>query len=98
GLQVIDVSNPTNCVLVGRVDPPGFRGMPGFARGVAVSGNYAYVADPGAAFGSVLLGGLHVIDVSNPSNCVLVGSCATSDAPIGVAVSGNYAYVASFAG
>ena len=52
-------------------------------------------AGAGVLFGSILLGGLHVIDVSNPSNCVLVGSCATLDAPIGVAVSGNYAYVTS---
>ena len=39
GLQVIDVSNPTNCVRVGGYDTSGY------ALGVAVSGNYAYVAD-----------------------------------------------------
>ena len=42
----------------------------GNARGVAVSGNYAYVADGGA--------GLQVIDVSNPANCVRVGGYNTS--------------------
>ena len=98
GLQVIDVSNPLNCVRVGGFDPPGFGGMMGFARAVAVSGNYAYVADTGAVGAPVLVGGLHVIDVSDPTNCVLVGSCATVAAPFAVAVSGNYAYVVGFSG
>ena len=66
GLQVIDVSNPANCVRVGGYDT-------GFAVGVAVSGNYAYVAD--------LFAGLQVIDVSNPTNCVRVGGYDTSDLP-----------------
>jgi len=91
GLQVINVSNPTNCVRVG--------GTSGDAPGVAVSGNYAYVADREA--------GLQVIDVSNPTNCVHVGGCKTrrvtwrlTDVDFrgharAVAVSGNYAYVAS---
>ena len=42
----------------------------GYAWGVAVSGNYAYVADDAA--------GLQVIDVSNPANCVRVGGYDTS--------------------
>ena len=36
---MIDVSNPANCVRVGGYDTSGY------AFGVAVSGNYAYVAD-----------------------------------------------------
>ena len=58
----------------------------GDAWDVRVVGNYAYVAT-GA-------GGLAVIDVSNPTNCVQVGSRDTQDFAYGVAVSGNYAYVA----
>jgi hypothetical protein len=80
GLEVIDVSNPANCVRVG-----GYA-TSGRANGVAVSGNYAYVADYDA--------GLQVIDVSNPTNCVRVGGYDTSGFAVGVAVSGNYAYVA----
>ena len=53
---------------------------------LAVSGNYAYVADP--AFG------LQVIEVSNPANPRRVGGYNTSGQAMGVAVSGNYAYVA----
>jgi hypothetical protein len=39
GLQVIDVSNPANCVRVGGHDTSGA------AYDVEISGNYAYVAD-----------------------------------------------------
>ncbi len=53
---------------------------------MAVSGNYAYVADADA--------GLQVIDVSNPANPQRVGGYDTSGYAYGVAVSGNYAYVA----
>jgi len=59
GLQVIDVSNPSSPVLIGSVDTPGF------ARGVTVTGDTAYVAD--------WSNGLQVIDVSNPSSPVLIG-------------------------
>jgi hypothetical protein len=79
-LQVIDVSNPTNCVRVGGYDTSGS------AYGVAVSGNYAYVADYTA--------GLQVIDVSNPTHCVRVGGYYTSGAAWGVAVAGNRIFVA----
>ena len=83
GLQIIDVTSPTNCVRVG-----GYATR-GPARSVAVAGNYAYVANESYE-------GLQVIDVSNPANCVRVGG-RTND-PGGyaseVAVAGNYAYVA----
>jgi hypothetical protein len=77
---VIDVSNPSNPREVGYFDTPVV------ARGVYVSGNYAYVAD-----GYL---GLRVIDVSNPSNPREVGYFDTPDRAWGVYVSGNYAYVA----
>jgi hypothetical protein len=55
---------------------------------VAVSGDYAYVAD-GAT-------GLRVINVSTPTNPQEVGFFDTAQAALGVAVSGNYAYVADY--
>ncbi len=71
-------------------DPVLIGQWPGWPRGpacgVAVSGNYAYVADEDA--------GLQVIDVSNPANPQRVGGYDTSGYANGVAVSGNYAYVA----
>ena len=39
GLQAIDVSDPLNPTIIGSVDTPGF------ARGVAIIGNSAFVAD-----------------------------------------------------
>ena len=56
------------------------------ALGVAVSGNYVYVADGGA--------GLLVIDVSNPANPQRVGGFDTSGGAVKVAVSDGYAYLA----
>jgi hypothetical protein len=80
GLQVIDVSNPANPHRVGGYDTSGW------AAGVAVSSDKAYVADGGF--------GLQVIDISNPANPQRVGGYDTSGRAFGVAVSGNYAYVA----
>jgi len=47
-LQVLDVSNPANPQWVGGYDTSGY------ADGVAVSGNYAYVAD--GSWGLIILG------------------------------------------
>jgi hypothetical protein len=67
---------------------PTFKGSydtPGFAHGVALSGNYAYVAD--------YTSGLQVIDISDPSNPTFKGSYDTPGSAREVAVSFNYAYV-----
>jgi len=80
GLFIIDVSNPVNPVLMGSFDTPGQ------AIDIAVSGNYAYVADAGS--------GLHIINVSNPANPTLVGTYNTPGQAYGVFLSGNFAYVA----
>ena len=62
----------------------------GTARGVAVSGGYAYVADGN--------GGLVVVDVSDPANPTYAGGYDTSGYAYGVAVAGGYAYVADYNG
>ena len=79
GLQIIDVSNKANPVLVRSITL-------GNANGVAVSGNYSYVA----AYDT----GLQIVDISNKANPTLVGSYNTPGLARGVAVSDNYAYVA----
>jgi hypothetical protein len=56
GLVVLDVRDPTAPRKIG-----GY-GIGGFFSAVAVSGNYAYVQEPGSA------GGLHVIDISDPAH------------------------------
>ncbi len=84
GLRIIDVSNPANPNEVGYYNTASNGGSVVF--GVAVSGNYAYMAG-----GS---DGLRIIDVSNPSSPKEVGFYDTGGFTRGVAVSGNYAYVA----
>ncbi len=65
----------------------GFSYTPGGpARGVAVSGEYAYVADEDF--------GLHIIDVSDPAHPAEVGFYDTPGDDFDVAISGGYAYVA----
>ena len=61
-----------------------------YAWDVAVSGNYAYVADEDA--------GLHIIDITNPQNPVLAGICDTPGNALSVVVSGDHAYVADLSG
>jgi hypothetical protein len=78
---VIQVSNPTKPQRVGGCNTIAY------AQGVAVSGNYVYVAEGGA--------GLEVIDVSDPANPRRVGGYDdTRGYARDVTVSGNYAYVA----
>jgi len=66
----------------------GFYDTPGKANGVAVAGNYAYVADSGS--------GLRVVNIANPAAPSEVGFYVTPGDAMGVAVSGNYAYVADY--
>jgi hypothetical protein len=80
GLIVVDVSDPTHPHRVGSVP------LLGYAKGVFVSGGYAYVADGYA--------GLRVIDVSDPAHPHEVGFYDTPSYAKGVFVSGGYAYVA----
>jgi hypothetical protein len=79
GLQVFDVSNPTNPVLIG-----GYN-LIGYVFGVQVVGNYAYLANYSA--------GLRLLDVSNPANPLEAGGIVLTQT-FDVQVAGNYAYVA----
>ncbi len=58
GLQIIDLSNPSNLVRVGQLATLG--------EAVRVQGNYAYVAAGNS--------GLQIVDVSNPASPMLVGT------------------------
>ena len=82
GLQVINVSDPTNPTLAGNYDTSGS------AQGIYVTGGYAYVADYSS--------GLQVINVSDPANPNLTGNYDTAGAVYAydVYVSGGYAYLA----
>ena len=79
-LEVVDISDPSNPVELGKIVTPSVVG------GVAVSGSYAYVANGNA--------GLRIIDISSPSSPQEVGFFDTGDAALDVTISGSYAYVA----
>ncbi len=81
GLLVIDVSNPSEPILIGSI-----RSNSRYPWGVAVSGNYAYVADGNF--------GLQIFDVSNPTRLTSLGHLPTPDGAWDVAVSGGVAYLA----
>ena len=66
--------------------PKGTFYISGFAYGVTVVGNYAYVADND--------NGLQIIDISDPTAPSLTGTFDTSGFAYDVTVVGNYAYVA----
>ena len=57
----------------------------GYMNAVSVVGNYAYV---------VGVNGLKIVDISNPSNPIIKGTCNTGSS-YQVAVAGQYAYVVS---
>ena len=79
-MQIIDISNLANPILKGNYNTSGY------AYGVQVVGNYAYVADDSK--------GLQIIDISNLANPILKGNYDTSGSAYGVQVVDNYTYVA----
>jgi len=73
------VNDPTNPTLVGRCNTPGF------AYGVTISGNYAYVADYDS--------GLIIINIEDPANPTLVKNYYVGGHTYAVAISGDYVYL-----
>src|SRR6266540_422253 len=83
---VIDIRNPTNPQVLGEYIGAlhQFQGQR-FGLGVAVSGNYGYVADGDAGF--------QVISVANPTVPQRVGGFDATASAWDLAVSGGYGYV-----
>ncbi len=82
GLRVVDIADPAHPASLGGYDTPGN------ANRVAVSGDYAFVADDYA--------GLTVVDVADPAHPVGKATLDTDGLAYDVAVSGNFAYVADW--
>jgi len=80
GLRVVDISNPASPSAVG------FYDTPGYAFGVAVAGDYAFIGDA--------YDGVWVIDVSDPAHPSKADSYDTQGDARGMTVVGGYAYVA----
>jgi hypothetical protein len=91
GLQIIDISDPSN---------PKFKGSYKthlHTWGITISDNYAYLVNCCGAMGHRYEpDGLLIIDISNPSNPQFKGSYKTPDGLFILAISGNYAYLASY--
>lgn len=82
GLNVFDVSQPTDPVAVASHETPGWGG------GIAVSGDYAYVANG--------YGGLHILMIYRADHLVEAGSYREANwSARRVGVVGQYAYVAA---
>ncbi len=79
GLQIIDISDPTNPTLAGTYNTLGH------AYGIAVAGDLAFVADED--------GGLRIIDISDPASPTLAGTYNTPGYAYGIAVAGDLAFV-----
>jgi len=84
GLRIFDVSAPGNPQEVGFYDTPGYPG------GVAIAGDYAFLADSHE--------GIRIIDITDPANPDEVGSYNTMGQALDVVVTDSYAYVADYTG
>lgn len=82
GLVTVDVTDPTNPTILGKVVTGGQ------ATGVDVDGNYAYVASGSA--------GLVVVDISDLANPTIVGSASMRGSAIRVAYSEGRVAVAAW--
>jgi len=78
-LVVLDISNPSQPLELGRIDTSDT------ICDIIISGSYAYVADKDKC--------LVIIDISDPAAPTRAGSYNTAGDVYGVAVSGRYAYV-----
>lgn len=81
GLYVLDTADPANPKIIGE-----YR-FPGFAYGLAVDGDYVYLAHSDM--------GLLILDIRNPRSPVKAGGLKIDGEPSGVAVRGSWAYVAA---
>ena len=77
---IVDVANPIHPFRRGSTP------VPGYARGVAMAGNYAFVASE--------LAGLRVVDLSNPDAPMVAGALITAGRAYEIAIAGNLAYLA----
>jgi hypothetical protein len=95
-LRIIDISNPASPTQVGSVHSTGGK-VWGPASGIAVSGDYVYVACPDENDPLTGPGSLQVIDVSKPTRPSTVATVPVPEFPCySIATSGPYAYVTGF--
>lgn len=81
-LRIVDISDPSNPAVVGSTYTEGI------SSGLAIRGNYAYMAN--------YTGGLRIVDISNPTAPTEIGAFDTEGLAIELAIANNYAYVADW--
>lgn len=84
-LVILDVSDPTAPIFVGRTMP-----LPAEPRAIAVQGGYAYVAAREA--------GLRIVDISDPAAPTEISHLPAGSYARDVVIAGEFAYVLSDAG
>ncbi len=90
-LEVVDITEPSSPVLVGRLNHEDGDAMLNFARSIDISGNYAFIASNGG------MGALEIVDITDPANPVHASSLQGKVfEPCSVDVEGTYAYLACF--
>ncbi len=92
GVEILDISDPSNPSHVGAIVDSGTTVLSG-ARSIFVTGNYAYVVGDE--------GGMEILDITNPGSPVHAGSISDNSTTVlggsnDIYVSGNYAYIASY--
>lgn len=96
-LLVLDVADPSQPTLLGRYEPDPGGTFAGKLFAVKQAGHYAFVADQGvlsSTGSSYIRGGLHIVDLSDPTAPRRV-SGINSGTVNGVVVTGNNAYLAA---
>jgi hypothetical protein len=78
-LEIVDFSNPAHPTELGKLM------LPATVMGIAVSGNYVYVANSFA--------GLRIIDVSNPSKPAEIAFYDTPGQALGLEINGTFVYL-----
>jgi len=92
-LAVLDIANPATPRMLGKTGV-----MTGESLGVAVQGNYAFLASPGIWTGSIWSGGaMRVVDVSDPTapDEKVYFSAGYNRAPFDIALYGDHAFLAT---
>jgi hypothetical protein len=88
GLLVVDLSRPAASIPTAiEFTPVPLSSGGSDARGVAASGDLAYVADGGS--------GLKILDMRNAEEPMVLGEHGTDDFAYGVAVAGDYVFLAA---
>jgi hypothetical protein len=83
GFYVLDVENPSEPEIIG------FLEIPGFAYGMDVSGDYAFISQRDDS------GKMLVLDITDPENPRQAGYLKTSDPTYGLCSRGEYVFMAA---